>query len=305
MTPFAKLRHLLQQPKFASTKSIQILDRIQLARFNELLLSTKTSTNTKELTARSCFQWLFHSDCDVLNCNSTITSGKDGNPAIVPNHRRMWVGGKIAFLQPFYSNDIVEKQTKITNVQEKQTKSQGNVIFVERESKLYGQDGKENMPGMIETTTHAYLESTHYMPPPASALIAIPSSTHTPFNTVIKDIDSSLLFKYSALTYNSHKIHYDYNYATASEGYPNLVVHGPLIASWMLDWYQTEILQDDKYSGYEFEYRGKSPMFLGSDLYLTAEYEDKNQSQIIMNAKNNQGRTVMTAKVNKLQGTVN
>ena len=73
----------------------------------------------------------------------------------------------------------------------------------------------------------------------------------------------------------------------------------------MLDWYQTEILQDDKYSGYEFEYRGKSPMFLGSDLYLTAEYEDKNQSQIIMNAKNNQGRNVMTAKVNKLQGTVN
>jgi 3-methylfumaryl-CoA hydratase len=77
--------------------------------------------------------------------------------------------------------------------------------------------------------------------------------------------DETLLFRYSALTFNSHRIHYDRPYATGVEGYRGLVVHGPLTASLLLDLAQAE-LGDNALKGFAF--RGVSPAICGDPLHL-------------------------------------
>ena len=118
----------------------------------------------------------------------------------------------------------------------------------------------------------------------------------------IDGIDTSLLFKYSALTYNAHKIHYDVEHAKEKEGYPGLVVHGPLLASFLLDAYQEWCQEkgEDAFSGFEFRYRGKAPLFLGSDVHLVGwnRVEDHGpDSAVSMAARDDLGRTVMEATV--------
>ena len=79
------------------------------------------------------------------------------------------------------------------------------------------------------------------------------------------------LFKYSALTYNAHKIHYDLEHARDVEGYPDVVVHGPLLASFLVDAYQEwcERVDVDPFSGFKFGTR-YGATFLGSSVHLIA-----------------------------------
>ena len=267
---------------------------------------------------RSCFQWLFHPECDVLNFppslpGDTIGVGGDGNPQYLPDHRRMWVSGKVVLEKPFFANDRVEKTTRVSSVTEKSTR-QGKVYFVERESHM-------NAPisggHFSETTTHAFLQpreraaindsvlsSTVIDEDPFRPLDArVPTSTTLLFAETV-DVDSPLLFRYSALTYNSHKIHYDRDYATSTEGYSGLVIHGPLIASFLLDAYQNYCHTKsnkslDPFSGYAFSYRGKAPICLDSKIHLVAWQSGPRQGDVVMAARNEKGVTAMEASVTR------
>ncbi len=106
-------------------------------------------------------------------------------------------------------------------------------------------------------------------------------------------VDSCVLFRFSALTFNNHKIHYDPFYAKAVEGYPGLVVHGPLLCTLLLDFYQRSRLENglDPYSGYEFAYKSIRPLFVDSKVHLAIGDDGA------LYVANDDGHVCMTARV--------
>lgn len=151
--------------------------------------------------------------------------GADGHPArggFLPpadNRNRMWAGSRLTFISPLQVEAQVARHSTILNVEEKQGRT-GSLLFVTVRH-VYVQDGHE---ALIEEQDIVYREPT---PPKLGGTEPAPAGawqeTVTP--------DATLLFRYSAVTFNGHRIHYDWPYVTETEGYPGLVVHGPLIAT--------------------------------------------------------------------------
>ena len=103
--------------------------------------------------------------------------------------------------------------------------------------------------------------------------------------------DDVLLFRYSALTFNGHRIHYDRRYATETEGYPGLVVHGPLIATLLLDLLRRHMPEADVA---RFEFRAVSPLFDTSSFTLCGKLESDGKT-ISLWATDATGGLAMTA----------
>jgi len=169
------------------------------------------------------WQWAF-----FIETAGADALGADGHPArggFLPpaeNRNRMWAGGRVTFHQPLKVGTIAERRTTILNVQEK-TGRTGQLLFVTLRHE-YTQAGTL---AIDEEQDIVYRQPS---PPKLTGNTPAPSAqwreTVTP--------DPVLLFRYSAVTFNGHRIHYDHPYVTETEGYPGLVVHGPLIATLML-----------------------------------------------------------------------
>jgi 3-methylfumaryl-CoA hydratase len=160
-------------------------------------------------------------------------TGPDGHPARggflppVTLPRRMWAGGQVEFLAPLRLGQEVSKVSTIEDVQEKSGRT-GDLIFVTVRHELIGPDG----PAIRERQDLVYRE-----PAPKAAAAAAPPPPEPPAAADWREElrpDPVLLFRYSALTLNSHRIHYDRPYALEEEGYEGLVVHGPLQATLMM-----------------------------------------------------------------------
>jgi 3-methylfumaryl-CoA hydratase len=161
--------------------------------------------------------------------------GRDGHqkrggflpPVVLP--RRMWAGGRLAFHAPLFVGEEIRRISEIERVQEKRGKS-GRLVFVLVRHRLSGAAGL----AIEEEHDIVYREAPT---PGAEAPAADAGAEPAPRGEWRREIvpDDVLLFRYSALTFNGHRIHYDRRYATAEEGYPGLVVHGPLIATLLLD----------------------------------------------------------------------
>jgi len=146
----------------------------------------------------------------------------------VPLPRRMWAGSRFEFRSPIRVGDRVERRSTIDSVLEKQGRS-GPLVFVTVRHELR-RDGDAE-PALVEYHDIVYREARRpgdAEPPPQAA----PGAAAWRRELVPDDV---LLFRYSALTFNGHRIHYDRRYVTEVEGYPGLVVHGPLIATLLLD----------------------------------------------------------------------
>ncbi|MFM2119525.1 MAG: hypothetical protein RL722_993 [Pseudomonadota bacterium] len=144
----------------------------------------------------------------------------------VPLPRRMWAGGRLNFLQPLRVGDEVMRVSRIQAVDIKSGRS-GTLVFVTVRHEI------TNALGLAVTEEHdiVYRDAPSPgapVPPPTLA------PTGAEFEREIVP-DAVLLFRYSALTFNGHRIHYDRSYVTEVEGYPGLIVHGPLIATLLLD----------------------------------------------------------------------
>ncbi|HEX7386586.1 MAG TPA: MaoC family dehydratase N-terminal domain-containing protein [Castellaniella sp.] len=154
--------------------------------------------------------------------------GQDGHPhrgGFMPpaDHRnRMWAGGRVDFLQPLRVGTPAERRSSVKGVVEKEGRT-GKLLFV-TVAHEYVQDGAVCI---AEEQDIVYREPS---PPRLAGTKPVPqaqwSETVTP--------DAVRLFRYSAVTFNGHRIHYDLAYVRDVEGYPGLVVHGPLIATLML-----------------------------------------------------------------------
>lgn len=158
--------------------------------------------------------------------------GPDGHPARgeflppVELPRRMWAGGRLNFVRPLRVGEVATKTSRIAEISAKSGRS-GDLVFVTVQHEIaVGQE-----VALTEEHDIVYREAAKpgAVPPPPQA-----APTDAAFERTIVP-DPVLLFRYSALTFNGHRIHYDRSYVTGVEGYPGLIVHGPLIATLLLD----------------------------------------------------------------------
>lgn len=201
----------------------------------------------------------------------TAALGEDGHPARddspdsflppFPMPRRMWASSKIAFHAPIAIGAVVERVSRVVSISEKQGGS-GRLAFVDVEH----QTRANGTVAVIETQTLVYREAAApdapLSPPPPGDTAFDPAGweahrTLTP--------DPRLLFRYSALTFNTHRIHYDAPYAQSVERYRGLVVHGPLTASLLLQLAARELGENRLR---RFSFRGLSPAIAGEPLHL-------------------------------------
>lgn len=173
------------------------------------------------------WHWLY-----FLPLHRLSESGRDGHAAKggflppVPLPRRMWAGSRFRFLRPLTIGAEATKTSTIARVEPKQGRS-GPLCFV-TVSHDVRQDGQHCI---AEEHDIVYREDPA---PGAPAPVVQPAPEGSDFSRTIHP-DPVLLFRYSALTFNGHRIHYDQPYATGVEGYPGLVVHGPLLATLLMD----------------------------------------------------------------------
>jgi 3-methylfumaryl-CoA hydratase len=145
-------------------------------------------------------------------------------PVLLP--RRMFAGDRVEFHRPLCVGESISRLSRIVDVNTKQGRS-GPLVFVVVRHEISDRDGI----AVVEEHDIVYRES----PKPHDAAPAPQKPPSDAAWTREISPDDVLLFRYSALTFNGHRIHYDRRYATEVEGYPGLVVHGPLIATLLLD----------------------------------------------------------------------
>lgn len=182
--------------------------------------------------------------------------GRDGHPqvggGIVPDTglpRRMWAGGALEFHAPLLLGEQAKKRSACLGV-ERKTGRTGPLAFVTLQHEIW----QAGQLCVSERQDLVYREDPAPHAPkakPPTPDIAAEQRTELHF-------DATLLFRYSALTFNGHRIHYDADYARDVEGYAGLVVHGPLLAQLMM------LAADAAQGGLRtFEFRGMSPLTLG------------------------------------------
>ncbi|MEP3846943.1 MAG: MaoC family dehydratase N-terminal domain-containing protein [Paracoccaceae bacterium] len=179
--------------------------------------------------------------------------GRDGHPqvghGIVPDMglpRRMWAGGRLEFKAPLKVGHKARKVMTLESTHRKQGRS-GALAFVTLRHEIWQNDTL----CVVEWQNLVYRED----PDPARdqpVIVQARTDAETQDDLVP---DSTLLFRYSALTFNGHRIHYDAEYARDIEGYPGLVVHGPLLAQLLM------LKAQDELGALEtFAFRGVSPL---------------------------------------------
>jgi len=196
---------------------------------------------------------------------ATAALGPDGHPmgsgGFLPQSplpRRMWASSDVTFHAPIAVDAAIDRVSTVLDSVEKnggsgpllfvtvghETRTDGELAVSEKQTIVYR---AAPVPGAVPPPS----------PPPA------PSETWDWQREIVPG--TALLFRYSALTFNSHRIHYDLPYATNDEGYPGLVVHGPLLASLLLDLADRELGRDQLAS---FSFRAAAPAFADSPLTL-------------------------------------
>lgn len=194
--------------------------------------------------------------------------GQDGHPMKggflppVPLPRRMWAGGEIEIIDGFRIGDAVERRSTIAGLRTTEGRS-GPLCFVTVQHDISTEHGIV----IRERQDIVYREAIQAnFPQPVAGPLAEPEEESSPDLTWTVDASPTLLFRYSALTFNSHRIHYDMPYATGIEGYPGLVVHGPLQATLLLNLAAALHGRMPR----RFSYRSISPVFAGKPLRLAA-----------------------------------
>ena len=233
--------------------------------------------------------------CLCLPDAPTATLGADGHPVRedsddsflppIPLPRRMWAASKVEFIAPLRPGQSVMRSSRVAAITEKQGGT-GTLVFAEVAHETHG-DGEL---AVRETQTivfraPAYAGAPSAPPPPGEGRFD-PGGWDAHRMLVPSE---ALLFRYSALTFNSHRIHYDLPYATEVEGYPGLVVQGPLTASLLLDLCARELGPDPLAS---FAFRARTPAFAGEAIYLVGR---RDGSEVELAALGDDGRTIISA----------
>ena len=204
------------------------------------------------------WHWIY-----LLDRPAQVDLGPDGHPVRGtlpappgPGRRRMWAGGRVRTSGPLRCGESATRRSRVVSVQQKQGRT-GALTFVVLEHHILQRDRVV----IDEQQDIVYREATSSPGPPPAPTAQSPAVPAADGEWTI-DVSPTLLFRFSALTYNAHRIHYDRDYARDVEGYPGLLTHGPLQALAMAEAARAAAATGERYDGDQyFEYRLTSPLF--------------------------------------------
>jgi 3-methylfumaryl-CoA hydratase len=229
------------------------------------------------------WQWIYFAEWP-----RTAELGADGHPRDghflppIPNRRRMFAGGRMTISSPLVLGEPAVRRSEIAGTTVKHGRT-GELLFVTVRS-TYRQD--ENLRLVEEQdlvyrsddgTATAFTRATEPLAAQSTPWSAEPTT------------NPALLFRFSALTANAHRIHYDEAYTTGTEGFPALVVHGPLLAIYMAELLRA---QDPQHRVARFDFRLRRPVFLGDRVRVQGEPAD---DAVILSVVSGSGVTHATA----------
>ncbi len=199
----------------------------------------------------------------------------------IPLPRRLWAGGHLRFHHPLQLGATARRVSAVASVEEKQS-ARGPFVLVTVNHRILAGGGV----AVEEEQALAYRD--------ASAVTASPETGRTarlptPAWSEVVRPGSVMLFRFSALTLNGYRIHYDQAYARG-EGYPDLVVHAPLLALLLLDGAQRRL----SLTPTAFEYRARTPLYAGEAIRLEGAAED---AGAVVWARGEDGRVAMRGRV--------
>ncbi|MFM2124642.1 MAG: hypothetical protein RL328_1093 [Acidobacteriota bacterium] len=208
------------------------------------------------------WHWLYflpvHKESDLAE-DGHVKRGSFLPPIDLP--RRMWAGSRFEFFDTLRIGDRAWRTSRILDVKEKQGRT-GRLVFVTVRHEI------STARGFALSEEHDIVYRGHPRPDEAPVMQMAPLDPQWERSIVPGDV---LLFRYSALTFNGHRIHYDRRYCKDVEHYPGLVVHGPLVATLLLDLARRE-MPDAVIR--EFSFRAVSPVFDTEPFLICGKPED-------------------------------
>lgn len=205
--------------------------------------------------------------------------GRDGHPAThqllaqADVRNRMWAGGRFEFIQDLIIGEVAQCVSSIEKIEEKQGQT-GSLLFVtiKHEYQQNQQHCFTEWQDVVYREPSAPKKTSHQAP------CAEWQIEHSP--------DATQLFRYSAVTFNGHRIHYDYPYATQVEGYDGLVVHGPMLATWALNGF-LDTHPNKKIK--RFSFRGIRPTVLPQKVYAAGKMDTGHSTKAHVWISNDKG----------------
>ena len=186
--------------------------------------------------------------------------------------RRMWAGGQLRFHRPARVGDPLERRSVVANVDQKSD----TMVLIRVNHEIHGPQGLV----LEERQDIVYLPIPEEFIPPAKR--AMPNGS-----ALLRShpMTEALLFRFSAITFNAHRIHYDIPYAQEVEKYPGLVVHGPLQAMLLM----RAACDARNSTPTDFSFRALHPMFAGSDLQIAADDGEDGELRLCTGQDGHQG----------------
>lgn len=222
--------------------------------------------------------------------------GADGHPILggfmppINLPRRMWAGSKITFAQPILTGQQLERTTRIESITPK-SGTTGDLCFVVLAHDVLA----DGILALTEHQTLVYREAATVDPAAGSPQLPARPDSEAPkgwdWVRSERPIETTL-FRYSALTFNSHRIHYDLPYATEIEGYPGLVVHGPLLATYLMNAF---LLEHSGAAVKSFEFSARAPLFVNELVHLVGRKISVGVEELAVIGPN--GKPTMTARI--------
>lgn len=239
------------------------------------LMAATVGTNPENLLASDplppLWHWLY-----FLEGLPPEQLGPDGHPARggflppVPLPNRMWAGGRLAFFEPLRLDEQAEKKSQVISVEHKSGRS-GDLVFVTVEHEVW----QGGVRALREEHDIVY-KNPSILPnqkTPQTPSSAAPQPAPGQWQRHAQP-NSTLLFRYSALTFNGHRIHYDQDYCRQVEGYDDLVIHGPLNATLLAALAQDVGREQGHKQLRSFAYRGLQAATLGTGLHYHASAKE-------------------------------
>jgi 3-methylfumaryl-CoA hydratase len=220
---------------------------------------------------------------------STASLGSDGHPPLPASGptadlpRRMWAGGRVQMHFPLVVGASATRRSRVVSAERKTGRS-GELLVVTAAHEI----SQGDRVAITEEQDLVYRTASG-SPIDAPVGNARPETPTGGWNDVVT-MNAVRLFRFSAVTFNSHRIHYDLPYATGEEGYPGLVVHGPLTALLL-----SESARTRSKGGSYFSFRATAPLF--ADIPFTLLGEQDGDAGVALQAVRNDGAVAMTARV--------
>lgn len=256
----------------------------QLQRF-EALMSRDPHSVTKGTSLPACSHWCYFTPIEPhsnIAVDGHALKGDFLPPVELP--RRMWAGGHIEFKKPLVAGVQADKKSTITDVKEKEG-STGKLCFVTVRHQI-------SSKGALNIDEEQHIVYREESEEGAHPIRSKPLDIDPDWKKSTKP-DTVQLFRFSALTFNSHRIHYDLDYVQKVEGYPNLVVHGPYLLLLLLDAFNSKgdgrIIED-------VTYRAVGPVYLGEQITISGKGVDNHTTELRITGP--EGNLAMMATVN-------